>query len=378
MTSNHAAVATLRAALNARYKEREDIVDGIIMALLSGEHVVLLGPPGTAKSAVARDVSKTIGLRYYEKVLNRFTTPPELFGNMSLKGLENDEVRFNTANMLPEAEIAFIDEIFKSNAALLNAFLALINERIFHNGSLGAQRVPLRSMIGASNELPQADQGLEALWDRILLRYDFGYIRGEENFKGMMRGDVDSPLPGVSLSIANLDAAMAEVAAMKVSDDVIDALFQCRGALSAEGVVASDRRWKRSLKVVQAFSWLNSQPECQPEDLMVLQHSLWNEPKMKGKVARTLAKVVDSAMHQACEILDAARESARQYEASPKGVNESVRFGSALRAAKTKAEGLLKQAKGAKATQILPIVNEITVLWKDVIRVSANATGAKI
>lgn len=369
-------ILAVRKYLNATFPEREEIIDGIIMSLLAGEHVVLLGPPGAAKTAVAEKLADIVGLRAYRTLLSRFTTPPEIFGPLSLKGLENDEVVYMTSGMLPEAEIAVIDEIFKAGTALLNSLLALINERTFFNGTHGPRPTPLRVVIGASNEMPQGE-GLEALWDRFLLRYEVGYVRSPESFRAVVRSDLSVP-PSVSLTTADLDAAQAISLATTIPDSTIDAMYECRGALQAEGVVVSDRRWKKSLKVAQAASFLDGAETVEPQALLVLAHSLWREPKEKGKVAKILAKILDSDVHTMREIVDAANETLRAYEASPMGVKESATFGKQLRGAKDKAEAMMKKAPARRQPTLKPMVDEITVAWKKVIRLAAESAGVSI
>jgi MoxR-like ATPase len=159
----HKQINQLRADLMAQFPERKDVIDGSLAAVLAGEHVLLIGPPGTAKSALVRCIAQLFGGSYFERLLTKFSTPEELFGPISLKALEQDRFVRVTAGKLPEAEFAFIDEIFKSNSAVLNALLSIINERVFHNDGAPV-RCPLVSLFAASNELPEGKE-LEALFD---------------------------------------------------------------------------------------------------------------------------------------------------------------------------------------------------------------------
>jgi MoxR-like ATPase len=144
--------------------------------VLAGEHVLLLGPPGTAKSALVRAIAQAFGGTYFERLLTKFSTPEELFGPISLKALEQDRYQRVTAGKLPEAEFAFVDEVFKANSAILNSLLTAMNERLFHNDGAPTQ-MPLVALFGASNELPEGKE-LEALFDRFLLRFDVQYPCG--------------------------------------------------------------------------------------------------------------------------------------------------------------------------------------------------------
>src|SRR5512136_1263453 len=165
----------IRDELGQAFLERADVIDGALAALLSGHHVLLIGPPGTAKSMLADELCRRLdGSTYFQWLLTKFTTPEEVFGAVSLRALENDDYRRVTTRKLPEAHIAFLDEVFKANSSILNSLLTLINERRFHNGR-DVIEVPLITLVGASNELPEDDE-LQALYDRFLLRFVVDYI----------------------------------------------------------------------------------------------------------------------------------------------------------------------------------------------------------
>ena len=171
----------LRTDLAARFPERREAIDGALTAVLAGEHVLFLGPPGTAKSALVRAIAQAFGGSYFERLLTKFSTPEELFGPISLKALEQDRYQRVTTAKLPEAEFAFVDEVFKANSAILNSLLTAMNERLFHNDGAPMQ-MPLVSLFGASNELPEG-RDLEALFDRFLLRFEVGYLLQPGNLK---------------------------------------------------------------------------------------------------------------------------------------------------------------------------------------------------
>ncbi|MCC6334312.1 MAG: AAA family ATPase [Myxococcales bacterium] len=301
----------LRTELHSLFPERRLVIDGALCAVLAREHVLLLGPPGTAKSALVRAIAQALDASYFERLLTKFSTPEELFGPISLQALEQDQFIRVTTGMLPEAQLAFVDEVFKANSAILNSMLTLINERTFSNGGSPVP-VPLISLFGASNELPESRE-LEALFDRFLLRFEVNYLLRPGNLRAVL--SAPEPVAKVSLPLQELQAAQAEVDSVKVTDDTVDALISIREGLKTEGIVASDRRWKKSLRVVQAAAYLGGESETSPEDLAILTDSLWREPKERPKVARTVGKLADPISSQAIEILDAARETAGKVQA---------------------------------------------------------------
>ena len=171
----HLATVSLRSRIQSSITsmernlvERETEVRLLLLAALSGEHVLFIGPPGTAKSELGRRLSKLCAGSFFERLLTKFSVPEELFGPLSMRALEDDRYIRQTEGYLPDATVAFIDEIFKANSAILNTLLTVLNERLFDNGS-ERTRIPLLCLVGASNELPESEE-LNALYDRFLIR----------------------------------------------------------------------------------------------------------------------------------------------------------------------------------------------------------------
>jgi len=157
-TSPLVAIDAVRANLTARFRERDAEVRGLLVAALAGEHCLMIGPPGTGKSALARAFADALGgANYFEWLLTRFSTPEELYGPISLAGLKADRFKRVTAGKLPECHVAFLDEIFKSNSAVLNSLLSAVNERIFHDDG-AARQIPLLTCVAASNEMPEGPE----------------------------------------------------------------------------------------------------------------------------------------------------------------------------------------------------------------------------
>src|SRR5580692_669862 len=158
----------LAHGLEQRFLGKDEVIRLLLAAAVAGEHAVLIGPPGTAKSALIRTFARLMHARYFEYLLTRFTEPNEIFGPVDIAAFREGRYERRTEGMLPDAEIVFLDEVFKSNSAILNALLTLLNERRYTSGGK-VMKSPLLSAFGASNEVP-TDETLGAVFDRFLLR----------------------------------------------------------------------------------------------------------------------------------------------------------------------------------------------------------------
>ncbi|QOY37674.1 AAA family ATPase [Anaerobacillus isosaccharinicus] len=278
----------IKAYVCSQFVEREEIVDAIFVSLVAKQHLLLIGPPGTAKSNLITSVEKFIeGTNYFQWLLTRFSTPEELFGPVSLKALENDVYKRNTTNKLPEANIAFIDEIFKANSAILNSLLTLINERIFYNNG-GIVNSPLISMIGASNEYPE-EESLAALFDRFLMRFEMEYVKQDNNFISMLKGNPVIKKPA-ALTLEELDQLQFNADLVTIPDEVFDTLLKIRTDLKDEGIQPSDRRFKQSLSLLRAKAVLDGRDVVEIDDILILKNGLWEEVEQKITVDKIVIK----------------------------------------------------------------------------------------
>jgi MoxR-like ATPase len=298
------------AELDHNLLERDVPVRLLLLGALAGEHVLLMGPPGTAKSELARRLHRVFaGARYFERLLTRFSVPEELFGPLSLKALEHDRYERLTDGFLPTAQVAFLDEVFKANSAILNALLTLLNEREFDNGS-GRVQVPLISVVGATNEVPD-DEALHAFYDRFLLRVPVGPV-GNASFAALLAlpADLGQAQPRISDSMARTPAQpitariteplrtqlQQNAHAVALPDGVTALLVQARAWCAEHAVTVSDRRWRKVVGLLKVQAASRAQNAVDPWDLWLLPFALPATPEQGEPLAQWFFYTVAQAV----------------------------------------------------------------------------------
>lgn len=302
--------------LGKRFQERTAVIEGMVCAALAGEHVLLLGPPGTAKSALTREFCGAVGqAQYFEWLLSKFSAPEELFGPISLTALKADRYERITTGKLPQAHVAFLDEIFKSNSGVLNTLLPALNERKFHNGS-GAVDIPLRMVVGASNELPEGPE-LGALYDRFLVRYLVDRVKTPDAFFAVLTSSEAASAP--LFTLAEWDQARAEVRAVGFGKAIQQAFWTVRAELAKAGIVPSDRRLKRAVGLVKANAWLSGDTEASDEHMGVLADVLWDHPEQREAVAKIVGDASAGVVGEASKVRDLVLELIEKLPDAPAG-----------------------------------------------------------
>lgn len=303
----------LERGLRSALVERDEEVRGLMLALIAKQHVFLFGPPGTGKSMLAERACAALdGATYFGWLLGAYTVPEELFGPLDIAALKGGAYVRRTARKLPEAQIAFLDEIWKAGSGVLNTLLRVANERIFDAGD-GPRRVPLQALVCASNEYPE-DASLRALYDRVLLRYAVQPL-SPLGFERLLDG-ATADVPTVAMT--TLEAAQAEAAAVPISAAAKETLRALRAAIgSAEKLPSkpSDRRWVMSLSVLRAAAWLAGDAEVTPEHCWAWEHMGWDRAEERETLRELLAQVIVSEASEAEDLLSSLRELASSLPA---------------------------------------------------------------
>ena len=290
----------LTAALSHGIHERDQALKLGLLALLAGESLFLLGPPGTAKSLVARRLKAALeGARAFEYLMGRFSTPEEIFGPLSIAGLRDRDVfERRTAGYLPEADVAFLDEVWRASPPIQNTLLTILNEKRFRNGD-HELRVPLKLLVAASNRSPAGEENAEAFWDRFVIRLEVGPLTTDEGFRGLVTdtGDLYRPrVPAADVLKADeWETLQLGIDLVEMSEPVVGALASLRRALAEEPnpITVSDRRWKKAARLLRTSAVVHGRAYVDGQDLGLLEHVLWDRPDQRPRVAELLVRTLE-------------------------------------------------------------------------------------
>ena len=312
-------IQNLLTEMNKSIYEKNNEIALSLLAALAGESIILLGPPGVAKSMVARRLKIAFSdARSFEYLMSRFSTPDEIFGPVSISKLKSSD-RYERAvdGYLPTADVVFLDEIWKAGPAIQNTLLTVINEKLFRNGS-AEMHLPLKLLVAASNELPAKGEGLEALWDRFIIRLECRPILREQNFIDMLTdgtsevktGETQKPDDAVSSeAITNDEYATwsSMIDKVTLAPAVIDAILSIRRALhnvniddaeERRDIYISDRRWKNIVRLMRTSAFIHDREQCDLTDVIPMYHCLWQEPEERDAVRNIVIRVVFAPLAQ--------------------------------------------------------------------------------
>ena len=307
--------------MNRGIYEKNTEISLSLLAALAGESVILLGPPGVAKSMVARQLKTAFrDARSFEYLMSRFSTPDEIFGPVSIQKLKtSDTYERAVEGYLPTADVVFLDEIWKAGPAIQNTLLTVINEKIFRNGNR-EMHLPLKLLVAASNELPAKGEGLEALWDRFVIRIESRPIKLEKNFRAMLLeshadfsrstrvlGHADfadnADFSNLKITAEEYAEWAEKICKVGVKEEVLDAISAIRKSLRAvnvdeaaerRNIYVSDRRWKNIVRLLRTSAFMQDREEVDICDLLPIYHCLWQEPEERDAIRSIVIRALFS------------------------------------------------------------------------------------
>ncbi len=305
-------IQKLKEIISQGLLEKDEIVGLVLLCMIAGKSIFLYGPPGTAKSLISRRVSCAFkSNQFFDYLMNRFSTPEEVFGPLKLSELRQDRLVRNIDGFLPSADFAFLDEIWKSSPAILNALLTIINEKKFRNGESNID-VPLHGLVAASNELPQKGQSLEALYDRFIMRVLVPPLEKKQNFALFLQGSslpekVDTP-SHLSFDNDELQDIKNQAKTIKINNEVMKVIELLRTNIEIyndkkpqeiEPIYVSDRRWLAIIELLKFSALLNDREFVELTDLTLLKYCLWSDVNHKDDIAKMLKECITNSQENA-------------------------------------------------------------------------------
>lgn len=323
-------IQSLMAEMNRGIYEKETETGMSLLAALAGKSIILLGPPGVAKSMVARRLKEAFrGARSFEYLMSRFSTPDEIFGPVSISQLKSSDTYVrSTEGYLPTADVVFLDEIWKAGPAIQNTLLTVINEKLFRNGNREIH-LPLKLLVAASNELPAQGEGLEALWDRFIIRIECRSIANDRNFDRMLlETTTDDTHIDESLQISEEEYAewSKMIDGVAIPETVLDAIHKIRRSIRAvaisgtkerRDVYTSDRRWRNIVRLLRTSAFLHDRRSAGLADLFPIYNCLWQEPEERDGIRDIIIGVLLSKPKEDLEKMQhALKEDIRLHRAA--------------------------------------------------------------
>lgn len=311
-------IKSLLAEMGRGAYEREEVIALSLLTAIAGESIFLLGLPGVGKSMIARRLKMAFkGGRDFEYLMSRFSTPDEIFGPVSISKLkDSDSYERVIDGYLPTADVVFLDEIWKAGPAIQNSLLTVLNEKIFRNGKVDI-KLPLKAVISASNELPAEGEGLEAIWDRFLVRYIVKPINDKSMFLNLLCGIQEQcHIPEeLKLTDENFEYMKTQISQVAVPNEIAETIYSIRKTLidekkqQDEGVdvtksdmveppYVSDRRWKKVMGILKASAFLNGREEVDYSDCLLMDHMLWDKDEQINSVKKLVSEAIANSIRQ--------------------------------------------------------------------------------
>lgn len=294
-------ITELLKRLNDGVFEKEEVIALTLLSAVAGESIFLLGAPGVAKSLIARRLKYAFkNGSSFEYLMNRFSTPDEIFGPISISKLKDqDKYERIVENYLPTATVVFLDEIWKAGPSIQNALLTILNEKIYRNGDVIIDPVPMKALIYASNELPSKGEGLEALWDRFLVRIVVEGVQDKQNFNDMISKSLnsysDTVIDLLKISNDEYNKWSKEIDIIEIPENVFNVIYVILNYIDQHNkreeniekqIYISDRRWRKTVRLLRASAFLNDRKAVDLMDCFLIKDCLWNETEQIQTVSQ--------------------------------------------------------------------------------------------
>lgn len=294
--------------MSAGIYERDYALAMALLTAVAGESFFLLGLPGVGKSLIARRLKLAFrNAQSFEYLMSRFSTPDEIFGPVSIAKLKDDGIYERLVDgYLPTADVVFLDEIWKAGPSIQNALLTVLNEKIFHNGDKDIA-LPLKGIIAASNELPAVNEGLEALWDRFLIRMVVAPLDSRDAFEAMITATADTDVcvdESLKISAEEYASLRQKADTVAVTPQILETIADIRQYLRTPGegeerkepVYISDRRWKKIVRLLRTAAMLDGRKEVAVTDCFIIGNAVWNESEQRTAALEAVDRIVINRM----------------------------------------------------------------------------------
>lgn len=377
-----AKLEQIKSEINAMFMERTELTELIMISLISKTNLLMLGNPGTAKSQFTQEIcSRITGGKYFQWMLNKTSDPSEILGTFSIKEMENDKFKRITANKLPEANIVFLDEIYKCNSPVLNQLLTIMNEHIFYNDGK-VYNVPLISLIGASNEPPE-DDSLKALHDRFITRINLEYVKDNGNKKTMLqnyllkRAGIPISNTRTEITFDELELLQEKSKRTQVPKNIISEFIKLIGNLNRNNIIISDRRQNEALKILQSSAVLNGRDMVTLEDFKILTYVLWEKEDDIEFIQKQLSVIINPSDDEINKIRADFNSIVEAINACPDGndkVQKAIESKNSITALITKLNKIITKytTVGHDTSKLYQLRQEIMDYQTDVISKAIN------
>lgn len=326
MNTLQSKIQQIETDLCDMFTQRDDVIHGFWAAILADKNILMLGPPGVSKSLLARKVFETIEeASIFEKLFTKFTGPEEVFGPISLQALKEDKFIRRLEGYLAGANFGFLDEVFKANSAILNALLTLANEKYFHNDGV-AVKTPLITLVGASNEIPEEEDGLQAFNDRLQIRFMVNPISDRSGMLEMLSSEMPDR-PKTTITLKEINKAREQVKSVIIEEDMLTMYLDLWNAFRSKGLDVTDRVYKQSMSIIRAEAWLKGRTTVNEADFEILKHVFWKDPKDIKSVTscilqstNPLKAKIEEIYGDADSIVQDAMQKTKEEEKTAKGM----------------------------------------------------------